>query len=81
MRYWFKNGAKTDKGMYHIDCYQCVNVCSFNKKPGIGHDMIRWSIRRLPALDRFWVFADDLLYKPIFPTGIHKIKGACDEDA
>ena len=72
MRYWYKNGAKTDKGMYHIDCYQCVNVCSFNKKPGIGHDMIRWSIRHLPALDRFWVFADDLAYKPMFPTGIHK---------
>ena len=46
LRFWFKNGAKTDKGMYHIDCYQCINVCPFNKKAGVGHDLVRWLVRR-----------------------------------
>ena len=26
LQYWYKNGAKTDKGMYHIDCYTCIQV-------------------------------------------------------
>jgi heterodisulfide reductase subunit C len=41
--------------MVYIDCYQCSNVCPFNKKPGIGHYLIRWFVRKkatLPALNR-----------------------------
>jgi len=73
LRYWYKNGAKTDRGMYHIECYQCVNVCPFNKKPGIGHDLVRWFIKRKSrALDRLFRLADDLLYRPLYETGKHK---------
>lgn len=71
-RYWYKNGAKTDKGMYHIDCYQCVNVCSFNKKPGIGHDLIRWFVKRAPAFNSLWAWSDNIFYKPICKTGRYK---------
>jgi len=72
-RYWYKNGAKTDRGMYHIECYQCVNVCPFNKKPGIGHDLVRWFVRsKVPAFNRLFVFGDDLLYRPLYKTGKHK---------
>jgi reductive dehalogenase len=78
LRYWYKNGAKTDKGMYHIDCYQCVNVCSFNKKAGIGHGMIRWFVKSLPVLNRLWVLTDDFFYKPLYPTG--KYKRPSDKD-
>lgn len=71
-RYWYKNGAKTDRGMYHIDCYQCVNVCPFNKRPGLGHNMVRWFVRKFPSLNRLWLFGDDLFYKPLYRTGKYK---------
>jgi reductive dehalogenase len=72
-RFWYMNGAKTDKGMYHIDCYQCINVCPYNKKPGIIHDVTRWFVRRkVPTLNRFFRYADDLFYHPLYKTGMHK---------
>jgi len=73
LRFWFKNGAKTDKGMYHIDCYQCINVCPFNKKGGAGHDLVRGLIKRkIQALDRLLLQGDDLFYRPLFQTGMHE---------
>ena len=69
LQFWYKNGAKTDKGMFHVDCYQCINVCPFNKKPGIGHDLVRWTIRKLPLLNRAIKLADDLFYRPLHRTG------------
>jgi reductive dehalogenase len=71
-RFWYRNGAKTDKGMYHIDCYQCINVCPFNKKPGIGHNLVRWLVRRKSArVDKALVSGDNLFYKPLYNTGMH----------
>ncbi len=69
LQYWYKNGAKTGKGIFHLDCYQCINVCPFNKKAGIGHDLVRWSIRNLPFLNNALKFGDDLFYKPLYQTG------------
>ena len=70
LRYWYKNGAKTDKGMYHIDCYQCINVCPFNKRPGIGHDLVRWFVRKkIPQVSRLLKWGDDLFYKINYKTG------------
>jgi heterodisulfide reductase subunit C len=72
-RFWYVNGAKTDQGMYHIDCYQCINVCPFNKRPGFIHDTVRWFIRkRGSALNHFWRFGDDVFYKPLYKTGKYK---------
>jgi reductive dehalogenase len=69
LRFWYRNGAKTPQGMFHVDCYQCINVCPFNKKPGPGHNLVRWSIRHLPFLNRLLKFGDDLFYKPLYATG------------
>ena len=70
LRYWYKNGAKTERGMYHIDCYQCINVCPFNKRPGIGHDVVRWFVRKKnPWVNRLLKWGDDLFYKKIYKTG------------
>lgn len=75
LRYWYRNGANTGRGMYHIDCYQCVNVCPFNKRPGIGHDMVRWTIRNVPRLNRLMLWGDDLFYRPPYKTGRHRGAG------
>jgi reductive dehalogenase len=69
LQYWYKNGAKTSQGMYHVDCYQCINVCPFNKKAGFGHDLVRWMIRNLPFMNKLLKYGDDLFYKPLYPTG------------
>jgi reductive dehalogenase len=69
VEYWYKNGARTDKGMFHVDCYQCINVCPFNKKSGIGHDLVRWTIRKLPFMNKVLKWGDDLFYKPMYRTG------------
>jgi reductive dehalogenase len=69
LQFWYKNGAKTDKGMYHIDCYTCINVCPFNKKPGIGHNIVRWFIRHVPQLNGLMRKADDWFYPPKYKTG------------
>ena len=69
-RYWYKNGARTEKGMYHIDCCQCINVCPFNKRAGIGHDMVRWFVRKKnPRVNRMLKWGDDIFYKVIYPAG------------
>ncbi|MDD5207310.1 MAG: reductive dehalogenase, partial [Desulfobacterales bacterium] len=72
LRFWYRNGAKTEKGMYHIDCYQCINVCPFNKKAGMAHDLVRWFVRRKsPWIDRALVTGDNLFYQPLHATGKH----------
>lgn len=72
LRFWYENGAKTERGMYHIDCYQCINVCPFNKRPGIGHELVRWFVRkRHPWVNRLLLYGDDLFYRPIYRTGKH----------
>jgi len=74
-RYWYKNGAKTKKGMFHVDCYQCINVCPFNKQAGVGHDMVRWFVRKkTPWVNRMLKWGDDLFYQIIYKTGKYALK-------
>ncbi|MCK5670939.1 reductive dehalogenase, partial [Candidatus Bathyarchaeota archaeon] len=42
-------------------CGICFRVCSFNKKPGLHHDVVKWFIRNVPALNKFWVWSDDVM--------------------
>lgn len=42
-------------------CGICFRVCSFNKKPGPHHDVVKWFIRNVPALNKFWAWSDDLM--------------------
>jgi reductive dehalogenase len=40
-------------------CSICFRVCNFTKEEGVSHDIVKWFIRNLPVLNRFWVWADD----------------------
>lgn len=42
-------------------CNNCFRVCSFTKSPGFLHDAVKWFIRNVPQLNRFWVWADDAM--------------------
>ena len=41
----------------------------FNKKSGIGHDLVRWTIRKLPFMNKVLKWGDDLFYKRMYRTG------------
>jgi len=43
-----------------MDCNNCVRACPFNKPLGKLHDLVRFSIRNLPILNKFMVGMDDL---------------------
>jgi reductive dehalogenase len=42
-------------------CGICFRVCSFNKKPGLHHDIVKWFIRNIPALNPLWTWSDDVM--------------------
>ncbi len=42
-------------------CGNCIKVCPFNKAEGWTHDLIRWTIRNFPFMNRLIVWGDDLL--------------------
>ena len=42
-------------------CGICFRVCSFNKKPGLHHDVVKWFIRNVPVLNKFWAWSDDVM--------------------
>jgi epoxyqueuosine reductase len=44
-----------------LDCGNCVRACPFNKTEHWLHDASRWVIEKLPAFDRLFVKADNLL--------------------
>jgi epoxyqueuosine reductase len=43
-----------------MDCSRCVAVCPFNKPADRLHDAVRFIIGRFPALNRLWLWANDL---------------------
>jgi hypothetical protein len=50
-------------------------VCPFNKRPGIGHDMVRWFVRKkIPWVNQLLKWGDDLFYKIIYKTGKYAAK-------
>ncbi len=52
MRFW------TDLGE---DCSNCLRSCSFNKPPGVLHDLVRGVIANTTAFNRLFVWLDDVL--------------------
>lgn len=42
-------------------CSVCFRVCSFTKKKALSHDIVKWFIRNVPILNKFWVWSDDLM--------------------
>jgi reductive dehalogenase len=47
-------------GQNRMDCTTCVRVCPFNKPLGLHYDVVRYFIKRLPQLNRLWLWMDDL---------------------
>jgi len=41
-------------------CSVCFRTCSFTKKQGLSHDTVKWFIKNVPQLNKFWVWTDDL---------------------
>ncbi|RLI00710.1 hypothetical protein DRO31_08180 [Candidatus Bathyarchaeota archaeon] len=42
-------------------CTVCFRVCPFSKRKGFIHDVVKWFIRNMPKLNRFWVWVDSLM--------------------
>ena len=60
---WYCN-ADTCLGYWRevgTGCSVCFRVCNFTKPQGISHDLVKWFIRNVPQLNRFWVWTDDLM--------------------
>ena len=41
-------------------CSICFRGCSFTKKKGLSHDVVKWFIRNVPLLNPFFAWTDDL---------------------
>jgi reductive dehalogenase len=52
LEYWRKIGSS---------CCICFRVCSFTKNKGICHDIVKWFIRNIPQLNKFFLRMDELL--------------------
>ena len=50
--FWIENGS---------DCSNCIRSCPYNKKDGLLHRMILWTVRFLPWMNRLVVKMDDLM--------------------
>jgi len=61
---WYVDHAKCRRiwEMFHNDCGICISVCPFNKGgEAWPHDVSRWFIENLPALNSLWPWLDDAL--------------------
>lgn len=58
---WYEDGEKCSQFWNQVGsgCSLCFRVCPFTK-PNTGlHRLVKWFIRNVPALNRFWVWCDD----------------------
>jgi epoxyqueuosine reductase len=52
LRYWNQVGSA---------CSICFRVCSFTKKSGFIHNLVKWFIKNVPMLNPLWVWADEFI--------------------
>jgi reductive dehalogenase len=50
--FWARNG---------MDCATCIQVCPYNKPPGVIHDVVRGIIRKTPLFNHFFAWMDSVL--------------------
>jgi len=60
---WYVNAEKCFSfwAKNRMDCTSCIQVCPFNKPPGVAHDLVRAVVRRTPRFNRPFVWMDSLL--------------------
>lgn len=51
-RFWAAN---------RTDCSNCIRVCPFNQKPGWHHNLVRFFVKKVPALNPFFLWLHDVL--------------------
>ena len=39
----------------------CFRTCCFTKEKAVSHDIVKWFIRNVPWLNKFWVWSDEFL--------------------
>jgi reductive dehalogenase len=52
LEYWNEVGSS---------CSICFRTCSFTKPKGMIHRVVKWFIRNIPQLNKFWVWGDDII--------------------
>jgi len=59
---WYCNAEKCLDYWNHVGsgCSICFRTCNFTKAPGISHDVVKWFIRHVPQLNKFFVWSDEL---------------------
>ncbi|MHA2242229.1 MAG: reductive dehalogenase [Candidatus Thorarchaeota archaeon] len=50
--FWVENGS---------DCSNCIRSCPYNKRDGLLHRLVLWTVRHFPWMNRVIVKMDDLL--------------------
>ena len=50
-KFWVQNNG---------ECANCIRVCVFNKPDNRFHDFVRWHVKNLPQLNRFYIWMDEL---------------------
>ncbi len=69
---WYVNAEKCFSfwAKNRLDCATCIQVCPFNKAPGVIHDAVRTVVKRMTGFNRFFVWMDRLMGydKPYPPT-------------
>lgn len=76
---WYSNGDTCYDYWRKLGygCSICLKVCNFTKPEGRIHDVVKWFIRNVPQLNRFWVWTDGVMGygKMREPSGYWEKKG------
>ncbi len=52
LKFWMANGTS---------CSSCIAYCPFTKPPGLLHDVARWFIKHIPALNHIWIWLNSVI--------------------
>ena len=60
---WYNDESSCSDYWHEVGtgCSICLRCCNFSKAQGISHDIVKWFIRNVPQLNKFWVWSDDLM--------------------
>ena len=60
---WYNDESSCSDYWHEVGtgCSICLRCCNFSKAQGISHDVVKWFLRNVPQLNKFWVWSDDLM--------------------